>query len=87
MQAGHTRCEQKHPQQGERMDQVIGLLGGKLAVERLGAIVGKEKVGMRALGQVEEGEVVNLPLPLPPRSLQAEETRPPQPLFSSSGGE
>ena len=53
MEAGHTLFEQKHPQQGERMDQVIGLLGGKLAVERLGAIFGQEKVGMRALGQVE----------------------------------
>ena len=53
MEAGHPRFEQNHPQQGEWMDQVIGLLGGKLAVESLGAIVGKEKVGMRALGQVE----------------------------------
>ena len=53
MEAGHTRFEQKHPQQGERMDQVIGSLGGKSAVERLGAIFGQEKAGVRALGQVE----------------------------------
>ena len=53
MEAGHTLFEQKHPQQGERMDQVIGLLGGKLVVERLGAIFGQEKEDMRALEPVE----------------------------------
>ena len=53
MEAGHTLFEQKHPQQSERLDQVIGLLGEKLAVERLEAIFGQEKEDMRALGPVE----------------------------------
>ena len=47
------QIEQKHPQQEEQMDQVIGLLGGKMAVEKLEATVGAEKEGMWALRQVE----------------------------------
>ena len=41
------------PQQDEQMDQVIGLLGGKMAVEQLEATAGMEKEGVWALRQVE----------------------------------
>jgi len=44
---------QKHPQQHEQVDQVIGLLGGKMAVEKLEATAGMEKEGAWALRQVE----------------------------------
>ena len=47
------QVEQKHPRQDEQMDQVIGLLGGKMAVEKLEATAGMEKEGMWALRQVE----------------------------------
>ena len=50
---GDPQVEQKHPQQDEQMDQMIGLLGGEMAVEKLEATVGREKEGMWALGQVE----------------------------------
>ena len=53
MVVGDPQVEQKHPQQEEQMDQVIGLLGGEMAVEKLEATVGREKEGMWALGQVE----------------------------------
>ena len=76
-----------HPQQDEQMDQVIGLLGGKMAVEKLEATAGMEKEGRWALRQVEHREVgETLPLLPPPRSLQAGETKPPQLLPSSSDG-
>ena len=39
----HPQFGQKHPQQEEQMDQVFGLLGGKMAVERLEATAGLEK--------------------------------------------
>jgi len=83
----HPQFGQKHPQQDERMDQVIGLLGGKMAVEKLEATAGMEKEGRWALRQVEHGEEgETLPLLPPPRSLQAGEMKPPRPLASSSGG-
>ena len=83
----HPQFEQKHPQQDERMDQVIGLLGGKKAVEKLEATAGMEKEDRWALRQVEHREEgKTLPLLPPPRSLQAGEMKPPRPLVSSSGG-
>ena len=45
--------EQKHPQQEEQMDQLVGLLGGKMAVKKLEATAGKERGSMWALWQVE----------------------------------
>ena len=71
------QVEQKRPQQDERMDQVIGLLGGKMAVEKLEATAGMEKEGRWALRQVEhreEGET--LPLLPPPRSPRLERRSP-----------
>ena len=53
MVVGDPQVEQKHPQQDEQMDQMIGLLGGEMAVEKLEATVGREKGGMWALRQVE----------------------------------
>ena len=47
------QVEQKHPQQDEQMDQVIGLLEGEMAVEKLEATVGRGKEGVLALRQVE----------------------------------
>jgi len=41
----HPQFGQKHPQQDERMDQVIGLLGGKMAAWWLEATAGLEKEG------------------------------------------
>ena len=75
------------PQQDEQVDQVIGLLGGKMAVGKLEATAGLEKEDWRALRQVEHREVgKTLPLLPLPRSLQAGETKPPQLLPSSSDG-
>ena len=73
------------PQQDEQVDQVIGLLGGKMAVGKLEATAGLKKEDWRALRQVEHREVgKTLPLlPLP----QPRQARPPQPLLSSFGGE
>ena len=75
------------PQQDEQVDQVIGLLGGKMVVGKLEAAAGLEKEGWWALGQLErkgEGKILP-PLP-PPQSLQAGEMRPLQLLIFSSGG-
>jgi len=44
---------QKHPQQDEQVDQVIGLLGGEMVVEKLEATAGMKKEGVWALRQVE----------------------------------
>ena len=41
----HPQFGQKHPQQDVRMDQVIVLLGGKMAVWQLEATAGLEKEG------------------------------------------
>ena len=65
------------PQQDEQVDQVIGLLGGKMAVGKLEAIAGMEKEDWRALRQVEHREVgKTLPLLPLPRSLQLERRSP-----------
>ena len=66
----HPQFGQKRPQQDERMDQVIGLLGGKMAVWWLEATAGLEKEGWWALRQVERREEgKTLPLLPPPQSL------------------
>ena len=76
------------PQQDEQVNQVIGLLGGKMAVGKLEAAAGLEKEGWWALGQFErKGEGKTLPPLPPPQSLQAREMRPPQPLLFSFGDE
>ena len=53
MVAGDPPDEWKRPQQEERMDQEIGLLGEEMTVEKMEAVVDREKEGMWALGQVE----------------------------------
>ena len=50
---GRSPSEQNRPQQVERIDQVVGLLGKEMVIEELGMAVVAERESMLALGQVE----------------------------------
>jgi len=50
---GNLPSEQNLPQQMERIDQVVGLLGKEMVIEGLGMAVVEERESMLALGQAE----------------------------------
>ena len=50
---GDPPSEQNLPQQVERIDQVVGLLGKEMVIEGLRMAVVEEREGMLALGQAE----------------------------------
>ena len=50
---GDPPGEQNRPQQVERIDQVVGLLGKEMVIEELRMAVVEERESMLALGQVE----------------------------------
>ena len=50
---GDPPSKQNLPQQVERIDQVVGLLGKEMVIKGLGMAVVEERESMLALGQAE----------------------------------